>query len=163
MADAKILCFSDSHGRVLTMYDAVLAEKPDMIFHAGDSEDSFETLEELLRDKKLEIECHAVLGNCDKDNGRLPYMDLITLNGRRFLLIHSHQFPELRHNGDYREAVTLAEKNRADVLVFGHTHNQERRIIDRLLCINPGAAEWGHYAVIEVTEDGEISARLLRE
>ena len=157
----KVLCFSDSHGCVLPMYDAVKAEQPDIVLHAGDSEASFETLEELLREEFPSVECRGVLGNCDRDRGQRTHTDLLTVNQKRLLLLHSHQFPELRHNGDYSKALAFADKNRVDVLVFGHTHRQEHLELSGVVFVNPGAAQWGDYAVLDINDNGEVTVRLV--
>ena len=165
----KILCFSDSHGRVLSMYEAVQAEQPDVILHAGDSEDSFETLEELLQKEQPHIECRGVLGNCDRDQNlasrglhQRTHTELLTVSDKRVLLLHSHQFPELRMRGDYSKALAFARERRADMLVFGHTHRQERLDLDGVVFVNPGATQWGDYAVIDISDSGEISVRLVQ-
>ena len=165
----KILCFSDTHGRVLSMYEAVQSEQPDVVLHAGDSEDSFETLEELLQKEQPHIECHGVLGNCDRNQDlasrglhQRAYTELLTLNSKRILLLHSHQFPELRMRDDYSKALAYAQEQRADVLVFGHTHRQERLDLGGVIFVNPGATQWGDYAVITLSDDSEIAVRLVQ-
>ena len=110
----NILTVSDSHGRVEMLREAIRLTDPDAVLFAGDG----------LRDLDgLSLSCplYAVRGNCDWDvtGGRYAEEELVTLAGVRILLTHGHR-QGVKHG--LGAAVAYAERCRADVLVFGHTH-----------------------------------------
>lgn len=157
----RILLLSDSHGCWETIYKIALREKPDAILHAGDGRKDFETLSLLLADELPQCEMHNVLGNCDWGDRSSPANKLVELCGKRIFLMHGHLFPELRR-GLLQRAVAFAKKQRADLLVYGHTHIQKDKVVDDLRTVNPGAASQDCYAVLEIGEAGETKLRLMQ-
>lgn len=132
----KLLIFSDSHGELTRMEEAVRAEKPDYVFHLGDHDRDAEDLAE--RFPTLAVT--AVCGNCDYRSDS-PDTRLITLGGLRFFLCHGHT---LGVKSSLLRASYAALSKRADVLLFGHTHEphlEERR---GLILMNPGACGFSY-------------------
>ena len=116
-----LLVLSDSHGHPDRIAEAIRRVHPDGILFAGDG----------LRDLTYcDVPCPlwAVRGNCDwvtspliVDGDRLEAEDevLVTLEGIRILLTHGHRYGV---KGGLGAAVAHAERQRADVLIYGHTH-----------------------------------------
>ena len=57
----KVLVFSDSHGTIRYMQDAVRAERPDLVLHLGDVMRDARALMEAEPELQVEYVC----GNCD--------------------------------------------------------------------------------------------------
>jgi putative phosphoesterase len=118
---------SDTHGLVRPDVFSVL-EGVELILHAGDVGDG--VLEELATIAPIE----AVFGNTDPtDHPLLKQFIERTISGLRVHVSHGHEIgsptPE-----------RLLAKYDADVIVYGHTHEQKVVETDGRLVINPGAA-----------------------
>jgi hypothetical protein len=118
---------SDTHGLVRPQVFPAL-EGVELIFHAGDVGEN--VLEELSAIAPVE----AVYGNTDPtDDPRLVQSIARTIGGLRIHVSHGHELgsptPE-RLLGTYD----------ADVIVYGHTHQQKIVEADGRLVVNPGAA-----------------------
>lgn len=144
---------SDTHGLVRPDVFDVL-QGVELILHAGDVGES--VLEELAVIAPIE----AVYGNTDPtDDPRLRQSIERTIGGVRVHVSHGHELgsptPE-----------RLLAKYDADVIVYGHTHQQKIVEIDSRLVVNPGAAGQRRFklkpsvAVLTI-EDGRPSVRLI--
>jgi putative phosphoesterase len=117
---------SDTHG--LLRPEAFRAlEGVELIFHAGDVGGS-----SILERLGTIAPVQAVSGNIDPE-GWLPGAIDVELDGVRVHVSHGHEV------GSPTPA-KLAERDVADVIVYGHTHRQLLRRIGRTLVVNPGAA-----------------------
>jgi putative phosphoesterase len=94
----------------------------------------------------------AVAGNVDRERGFSAPEQLVTEIGEKKVLItHGDLFgvkiglERLRHHGVTRGA---------DLVIFGHTHEQYADTSSRPILINPGSAQRGHYCIIEM--DGSV-------
>lgn len=126
----KALVLSDSHGTMNYMTQAVEKERPDRIFHLGDTSRDAERLQQLYP----QIPLHSVRGNCDVAS-QAPLFLLLTLEGRRLYLCHGHQ--QGVKYGLLRLALTGAEAG-AEAVLFGHTHRPCWEWQNGLLLANPG-------------------------
>ena len=156
----KCLCFSDSHGNLLTMKMA-LNKHPDaeVIFFLGDGLSDFEGL---IRDhSRMYI---AVRGNCDSSgilgDTMVKKTDSITLMGYRIFLTHGDLYG-VKYGLDGIKR--LAVDHKADLVLFGHTHRQEEKYIPTedggYYLFNPGRVGGGYgnkpsYGVIDLTDKG---------
>ena len=118
---------SDTHGLVRPDVFSALQDV-ELILHAGDVGDG--VLEELATIAPIE----AVFGNTDPtDNPLLQQFIERMIGGLRVHVSHGHEIgsptPE-----------RLLAKYDADVIVYGHTHQQKVVQTDGRLVINPGAA-----------------------
>ena len=141
----KILVFSDSHNRNQYMKKAIDLHREsgiDCIFHLGDGHSDLEEL-------KLDIPIMFVDGNCDEysysflEKKNVIREKSINLGGFNFLLTHGHGY-NVKWSLDY--AVSVAKRNNADVLLFGHTHNRYNKYLSPedgegkgLYVFNPGS------------------------
>ena len=107
-------------------------EGVDLILHAGDLVNPG-----LLDDLELIAPVRAVRGNCDTimDDRVLPYMRLLKVENCRIGLIHS-----LGKNtsGFYSNALKEFGE-RADCVVFGHSHKTYNERYAGVLLFNPGS------------------------
>jgi hypothetical protein len=123
----RIGLISDTHGLVRQGVAAAL-RGVERILHAGDVGS---------RDVLVELGCvapvDAVHGNVDPLDLMLPPTVVRELDGLTVLVTHGHELgsptPE-----------RLADRYRADIIVFGHTHRPLVRRIGPTLVVNPGAA-----------------------
>lgn len=150
----RILVFSDSHGRVQPMLDAVARHEPDAIFHLGD----------VIRDAQWirkaypQLPFYQVVGNCDWGVDGYETEGLARLAGKTVFYLHGHT----RHvKLGPSAAVAQARALEADLLLFGHTHSPLCAPYDGLLAVNPGAAADGRFALLSWERGGEIDCRLM--
>jgi putative phosphoesterase len=118
---------SDTHGLVRPEVFSAL-DGVELILHAGDVGES--VLDELAAIAPIE----AVYGNTDPvDDPRLAQSIERTIGGVRIHVSHGHELgsptPE-----------RLLAKYDADVIVYGHTHQQKVVEVSGRVVVNPGAA-----------------------
>ena len=57
----------------------------------------------------------------------------------------------------YENIIAEAKRRNADIVLFGHTHNQYTEYLDGLYIMNPGSVGMnGDYGVIDITPKGDI-------
>lgn len=146
----KIIVFSDSHGNRPNMQQVLELERPHVVFHLGDGRMDIKAVMEDFPD----VELFSVAGNCDwRSRGNTE--QLIELEGIRFLLSHGHLYGV---KGGLQTYMTYGHNQRADVLLFGHTHEACLWEDGDMILLNPGSVgAFGAptYAVIQIL-DGEI-------
>lgn len=139
----RYIIFSDSHSAVAPMIKAVklnLESGLNGIIFLGDKVKDTKALKEAFP----ELPIYPVMGNCDfdLDSGEsIPTERIIVAEGVRILAEHGHMHFV---KGDLSDALKFAEDNRADVYLFGHTHERfERYYPDKgkrgLWAFNPGS------------------------
>jgi putative phosphoesterase len=124
----------------------------DRILHAGDI-NARSTLEELARLAPID----AVRGDHDRSLPGLPAVQEITVEGVRIVLVHGQRSRWIEEPntllwtlslGRFRPHQELPRSLRrsfpnADVIVYGHTHRAEARMVDGALVFNPGGVhQW---------------------
>ena len=140
----KILVFSDSHGAMGKMVEAMEHERPHHVFFLGDHYRDGIELSQLYPDIPMDI----VRGNCDWGKG--PDLRVVELEGVRFLLTHGH----LQYVKSGLDELLQEAKNRqVQVACFGHTHLAKVVYRDGIYLMNPGSVGDCHaregYGVIE--------------
>ncbi|HEX2693129.1 MAG TPA: metallophosphoesterase family protein [Gemmatimonadaceae bacterium] len=131
MADSRarlIGLISDTHGLVRpAVHDAL--KGVELILHAGDVGGKA-----VLDELKLIAPVRAVFGNTDPpgDPNLLQELEL-SLDGVTVHVSHGHELGS-------PTPPKLAERYSADVVVYGHTHQQLITRIGGRLIVNPGAA-----------------------
>ena len=145
---------SDTHGLVRPEVFAAL-EGVERILHAGDVGEN--VLEELAAIAPIE----AVYGNTDPvDDPRLAQSIERTIEGVRIHVSHGHELgsptPE-----------RLLAKYDADVIVYGHTHQQKVVVMNGRLVVNPGAAGQRRFklkpsvGVLTIEHGGVVDVRIV--
>ena len=148
----KLLVFSDSHGNTALMERETALQRPDMVLHLGDVVRDARTLARRFPD----VPMACVPGNCDAYVPDLPEKRLLEVEGKKLLMTHGHIY---HVKSDIGTAVYAAQEARADVLLFGHTH---QALCDRqgpLWILNPGSIRGNFhptYGVITL-ENGVIT------
>jgi putative phosphoesterase len=105
----------------------------DLIIHAGDFTDL-----KLLTDLKQLKEVKAVHGNMDSRQRKsiLPTKELMETNGKRIGITHGSGAPW----GIEERVRRLFESDLIDVIVYGHTHRSQNKVINDILFFYPGKA-----------------------
>ena len=126
----KILVFSDSHGCLGNMIDAVEQERPDHVFFLGDHyRDALSLL-----DVYPTVPLTAVRGNCDWGTG--PEEEEVMLGGVRFFLTHGHRYGCKSGLGGL---ISEGRRRGVDMVCFGHTHQAMHvQGTEGLWLFNPG-------------------------
>ncbi len=128
-AGFRVGVISDTHNfldsRVLKLFAGV-----DHILHAGDI-----GLPRILHQLEQLAPVTAVMGNTDDPAFRYPHAEVVELNRLRFLIHHivnPHYLTETVRRWMDRE--------RPNVVVFGHTHKPFNETLEGVLFFNPGYA-----------------------
>ncbi len=128
----KLLIFSDSHGELLPMRDAIRRERPDAVLHLGDHAGDAFTLSQEFYDLPIAY----VRGNCDRDFPPCAETYERTLEGVRIFAAHGHRFG-VKYD---RLRFSLAAQERgATLALYGHTHCPDCTQQEGLWLLNPGA------------------------
>ena len=122
----RIGLISDTHGLVRASVHPALAGV-EMILHAGDVGG-----EEILQELRLIAPVHAVVGNTDFP-GEYDQEFSVTVDGVRVHVSHGHEVGA-------PTPAKLAARYDADVIVYGHTHQQLISRVGDKIVVNPGAA-----------------------
>lgn len=131
----KILVTSDTHGSIEDILNSIEIEKPDYIIHLGDNFPDAEDIESIT-----DIETIYVRGNCDFFHiGRARNEELLKIGGKNIFITHGHKYG-IKNNYDklYKKASNLS----ADVILFGHSHEQTLFEKSGMVFMNPGSPNY---------------------
>ncbi len=169
----KIGILSDTHGSLYytkralkALHDCeILIHGGDILYHGprNDLPKDYNPKEVLKLLNELDNIIFAK-GNCDSDVDQMviehpiqnPYTTLV-INGKKILINHGYTMPR-------EEFVEYAKKQKADILIMGHTHIKENFIDDTLLVINPGSTSLhkdGSNSVCILDINDSISAKFI--
>lgn len=155
----KILVFSDSHGVMHFMRQAVESIQPDALIHLGDM---VHDGEELSRDFP-HVPIYQVAGNCDSNRVPPDYPEVMLpdFSGVRVFMTHGHRHGVKTFLG---KLLSDGKQCGAGVILYGHTHipycAQEA---DGTWVMNPGPAGFGASAgIVEIKSGGEVYCRNIR-
>lgn len=126
----NIMVFSDSHGYLDHMIDAIEANDPDMVIHLGDCYDDGQELRKRFPGIRLE----QVPGNCDYQ--REGTERILIIEGKKVLICHGHTYGV---KSGYLNISYAAIEKQADVVLFGHTHQAHYDYHNGLVMLNPGS------------------------
>jgi putative phosphoesterase len=123
----KIGIISDTHGNIGLLESTadwlIQRQKIAVLYHLGDDYDDVKC----LGDRFIEIvQVPGLYDNRYKD-GSLPAKLFEQVQGLTILITHS-----------YEKDATKEDLRRSDIIVSGHTHKEEIRLLDGRLYINPG-------------------------
>lgn len=147
----RILVVSDTHGDLRTLMKAVNAQpSAEIIVHCGDGDEQVQYLKDTIKDKMIV----GVRGNCDWCSNLLS-KEILSVCGKKIFITHGHLYNA--KVGMYN-IMCAAREEKADVLLFGHTHNAMTYYEDGLYVMNPGSCSgyMASYGYIDITDKGEI-------
>mgnify|MGYP000459834091 CR=1 FL=1 len=114
----------------------------DLVVHCGDIISPFI----MKRLSKLKSKLIAVYGNNDGDKDLLKDIALnygfelhnppypLTINGKRILILHGFGSKEETK----RIVHSIAKSREYDIILYGHTHEREYKVINDVVVLNPG-------------------------
>ncbi len=153
----KVLVLSDTHGYIFNARKVIDGNSEiEMVLHLGDYCRDAVQLSRLYPDIKFEY----VYGNCDYGIGDISAEKTIEVEGKRIFMTHGHKY-SVKWN--YDRILAQAEKENADVILFGHTHIAVVDNIDNKIIVNPGSISESRssrpesYGILNINE-GDIKA-----
>ena len=150
----RILVFSDSHGEPKEM-KKIIENMPDVsaVIHLGDLNRDIQFLEDTFFDFPI----YGVQGNNDF-SGAYPNEKMLQIDGKKIFITHGHYYLS---GWDPAPLKSIPATEKADVILFGHTHIAEVEHFSGKILANPGSISRprtgnASYGVIEI-EAGKIS------
>lgn len=102
----------------------------DVLIHLGDNIQDVKEIKKFFKGKILNVK-----GNCDYSNS-IPSDIIEDIDGHRFLITHGHNY-------DVKYSLTRlkekAFKEKADIVLYGHTHISKIIYEEGIWFINPGS------------------------
>ncbi len=149
----RIAVLADTHIRMVEQLPKKIIDTistVDLIIHAGDFTD-VKLLDELKHLKAVK----AVQGNMDsmEAKGILPFKEIIEVENKLIGITHGSGSPW----GIEGRVRKMFESNSIDVIVYGHSHRSQNKVIDGILFFNPGKAT-DSFGILTIGRDvkGEI-------
>lgn len=129
MAEYTIIAMSDSHGdkNVVENIKSHYKGKVSAIFHNGDSE--------LEADDSVWKDIEVVRGNCDYDSS-YKTDNIWSVPGLTIAQTHGHLY---QINFMWKDLISFAQKEHADICLYGHLHRAQAWESDNIVFINPGS------------------------
>ncbi len=124
----------------------------DLIIHAGDFTDV-----QLLKELKELTEVKAVHGNMDSGELKavLPTKEIVETKNKRIGITHGSGAPW----GIEERVGKVFESDRIDIIVYGHSHRAQNKVINDILFFNPGKAT-DSFGILTI--DGEAEGQIIR-
>jgi putative phosphoesterase len=123
----------------------------DLIIHAGDFTD-VQLLKELTQLKEVK----AVHGNMDSGElkAALPVKEIVETENKRIGITHGSGAPW----GIEERVRKMFESDRIDIIVYGHSHRSQNKVINDILFFNPGKAA-DSFGILTI--DGEAEGQII--
>lgn len=154
----RIGVVADSHGNLYSLDKTLsLMGALDMIIHLGDY------YKDIIKiNQKYNKQIEYVTGN--NDYSGVPVNEkIITAAGKRIFMTHGHKY------GVYYDLSRLnfkAQEENADVVLYGHTHMQNREDYNGIVFLNPGSTSLPRDnnpgGLVLNIENGEIEFNFIR-
>jgi len=128
LADTHVNMLEDLSKKIIDALSTV-----DLIIHAGDFTDV-----QLLKELKGLRTVKAVQGNMDSRELKvmLPAKEIVEIENKRIGITHGSGGP-----GGIEERVRkVFESDRIDIIVYGHSHQSQNKVLEDVLLFNPGKA-----------------------
>ena len=140
LSDTHMRSFEDIPQKIIDSLSTV-----DMIIHAGD----LITMEVLNGLKKLG-KVKAVQGNMDSAElkSMLPVKEILEVGNKRIGITHGSGDPwRIEHR-----VRKIFDQDKVDIIVYGHSHQAQNKVIDNILFFNPGKATKS-FGILTIEED----------
>ena len=145
LADTHVNTIEDLPQKIIDALSTV-----DLIIHAGDFTDI-----QLLRDLEALGNVKAVQGNMDSSELKavLPTKEIVEIKNKRIGITHGSGSPW----GIEERVRKVFESDGVDILVYGHSHQSQNKVIKDILFLNPGKAI-DSFGILMIDEEakGEI-------
>ncbi len=141
----RYIVLSDTHGNKSGVKELLSKVKHDGVIFCGDGEGDFEILEQNI---------YMVKGNCDFFS-KLPTIISIDICGQKVLVTHGNMYGVKSGMG---ALMNEAEKENANLVIFGHTHIPYVNNINNITYLNPGSFKRGvgynsTYAIVDFDDN----------
>ncbi|MGB6872601.1 MAG: metallophosphoesterase family protein [Dehalococcoidia bacterium] len=150
----RIAVLADTHVNTLKhlpkkIIDAI--STVDLIIHAGDFTDV-----QVLKELKQLRGVKAVQGNMDSIELKtvLPVKEIVEIENKRIGITHGSGSPR----GIEERVRKMFESDRLDIIVYGHSHQSQNKVIDDILLFNPGKAT-DSFGILTI--DGEAKGEII--
>ena len=153
----RIAVISDTHrsGKYINLAKQLIKDA-DILIHLGDNIDDVEPLSNGFKGK-----VYAVAGNCDFSS-KYPKEGTIEVNGVKIFYTHGDLY------GVKSTMTNIYYRGRevgADIVLFGHTHQQGIERTEELILMNPGSISLPHFkgryvGIIDIDDDGNMDSYL---
>lgn len=154
----KIIVVADTHNVTAPIIDRLKKEKADMLFFLGDFVKDGEDIK-----RKLQIPAYIVAGNGDMASF-YKKEELVKIRDKKILLTHGHQY---NVKNTLQRLYYHGIENRADAILFAHTHVPYLNKEGGVLIMNPGSPTYprggsniGTYGILNV--GSEITGELVK-
>jgi len=123
----------------------------DLIIHAGDF-----TGVQVLKELKRLREVKAVHGNMDSMELKtvLPVKEIVEIGNKRIGITHGSGSPW----GIEERLRKMFESDQIDIIVYGHSHQSQNKVINDILLFNPGKAT-DSFGILTI--DGEAKGEII--
>ena len=129
----RYLIVSDTHGRHTTLGEILESMGPiEGLIHLGDSQITKDSMQMMVG---KEVTIYSVRGNCDHDCN-LSLDQLIEIAGKKIFLTHGHRY---HVDSGTQSLEEKAKSLGAEIVMYGHTHRPDDRMVEGLRIINPGS------------------------
>lgn len=152
----RLLVVSDSHKYTNNLLRAV-DEQPtaQYVIFLGDGERDIDEAKKLYPQKHF----ISVRGNCDFGS-LLSDREIVIIGGKRIYCTHGH-VEGVKHG--VGGLISSARQEKADIVLYGHTHLAVTDYVDGMYIMNPGSVGYGRcYGFVDITEKGDVIC-ILRE
>lgn len=152
----RLLVVSDSHKYTNNLLRAI-EEQPSAryVIFLGDGERDIETAKQLYPQKQFIM----VRGNCDFGS-LLNDREFVIIGGKRIYCTHGHVEGVKHGTGNL---ISCARQEKADIVLYGHTHQAVTDYVDGMYVMNPGSVGYDkRYGFVDITEKGDVIC-ILRE
>ena len=146
LADTHVNTIEDLPQKIIDALSSV-----DLIIHAGDFTDI-----QLLRDLEALGNVKAVQGNMDSSELKavLPTKEIVEIKNKRIGITHGSGSPW----GIEERVRKVFESDGVDILVYGHSHQSQNKVIKDILFLNPGKA-MDSFGILTI--DGETKGEII--
>ncbi len=150
----RIVVLADTHVNKLEYLPAKIIDAiatVDLIIHAGDFTDV-----QLLKELKQLRDVEAVHGNMDSKQLKsvLPIKKIVEIKDKRIGTTHGSGAPW----GIEERVRKVFESDRIDIIVYGHSHRSQNKVINDILFFNPGKAA-DSFGILTI--DGEAQGDII--
>ena len=130
----KLIILSDSHGNMKGVSELLpLIAENDAVIHLGDGAGDMREARESYPEK-----VYACAGNCDFFSP-LPTEGELEVEGLKIYFCHGHKYGV---KSDLLRLIAEAKNRKADVVLYGHTHQAAITQAEGITLINPGSLRY---------------------